>query len=121
MSSLEDLTARLQAASIAPLTLKHDAADSPAAWKDALKSTPGAPAAYELTKVLVYKPKTAKTAVPVPVVAIAGESTELNSSSLGKKLNLKELRLASEDLLKEFFSTDKNSGMFSLWTSGTVC
>ncbi|KAF8189290.1 hypothetical protein BJ912DRAFT_1105357 [Pholiota molesta] len=58
---------------------------------------------------VVYKPKTAKTATPVPVVVIAREETETNSAAIGKKLNLKELRLASEDLLKEFFSLNKDS------------
>jgi prolyl-tRNA synthetase len=61
--------------------------------------------------VLVFKPKTAKTSTPVPVVVIARDETETSSGALGKKLNLKELRLASEDLLKEFFSLDKNSCM----------
>ncbi|KAG2089448.1 uncharacterized protein F5147DRAFT_658399 [Suillus discolor] len=44
-----------------------------------------------------------------PVVVITCEETETSSSALGKKLNLKELRLASEDLLADFFMLDKNS------------
>ncbi|KAG5219842.1 prolyl-tRNA synthetase [Salix suchowensis] len=67
------------------------------------------PKSFELIKTLVFKPKTAKSATPVPVVVVAREETETNSGSLGKKLNLKELRLANEDLLKDFFSLDKNS------------
>jgi prolyl-tRNA synthetase len=62
-----------------------------------------------LIKTLVYKPKTAKTAAPTPVVVIAREQTETNSGAIGKKLNLKDLRVASEDLLTQFFSLDKNS------------
>ncbi|KAK7472306.1 hypothetical protein VKT23_000426 [Stygiomarasmius scandens] len=101
--------------SLASLSLKptaqvsHAATTSPAAWKDALASTQGVPASFELIKTLVYKPKTAKTATPVPVVVIARDSTSASSGAIGKKLNLKELRLASEDLLKEFFALDKDS------------
>ena len=62
-----------------------------------------------MLKVLVFKPKTAKSATPVPVVVIARDDTETSSSLLGKKLSLKELRLASEDLLSEFFSLNKDS------------
>ncbi|KAJ7444087.1 hypothetical protein B0H11DRAFT_2291350 [Mycena galericulata] len=53
---------------------------------------------------------TAKTATPVLVVVIARDETETSSAAIGKKLNLKELRLASEDLLSEFFCfpLDKN-------------
>ena len=57
----------------------------------------------------MFKPKTAKGATVIPVVVFAREETDTNSAALGKKLNLKELRLASEDLLKEFFGVDKDS------------
>ena len=52
----------------------HAAAPTPAAWKTALASASGAPAAYAVTKTLVFKPKTAKGAVPVPVVVVAAGS-----------------------------------------------
>ena len=45
----------------------------------------------------------------MPVVVIAQEETETSSAALGKKLNLKELRLANAELLKEFFGVDKDS------------
>ncbi|KIJ38995.1 hypothetical protein M422DRAFT_60741 [Sphaerobolus stellatus SS14] len=101
----------LSAASIVPKALvSHQSQDSPQAWSEALQSAnPAAPAKYNLTKVLVYKPKTAKNAVPVPVVVVAADNAEVNSGALAKKLKLKELRLASEDLLKEFFGLDKDS------------
>lgn len=67
------------------------------------------PKEFELIKTLVYKPKTAKTATPIPVVVIARDATETNSGAIGKKLNLKELRLAAGDLLTEFFALDKDS------------
>jgi prolyl-tRNA synthetase len=105
-----DLTAKLEALSIKPTaTVKHAETTSPATWKEAVVASGSAPASFELVKTLVYKPKTAKSATPVPVVVIAREETETNSSAIGKALNLKELRLASEDLLTEFFSLDKNS------------
>ncbi|KAF8920030.1 hypothetical protein CPB85DRAFT_1429496 [Mucidula mucida] len=105
---MESVTKALSALSLKPSTVEHAATDSPAAWRAAL-ATASAPEPYQLIKTLVYKPKTAKTAVPVPVVVIAPDSVNPNSGAIGKKLNLKELRLASEDLLKEFFSLDKDS------------
>ncbi|KAJ3504831.1 hypothetical protein NLJ89_g7735 [Agrocybe chaxingu] len=105
-----DLVQSLEKVSIKPsATIIHAETSSPARWKDALTASGSAPASFELIKTFIYKPKTAKTATPVPVVVIAREETETNSGAIGKKLNLKELRLASEDLLTEFFSLDKNS------------
>ena len=106
--TMDSVTQALSALSLKPSTVDHAATDSPAAWKAALATT-SAPESYQLLKTLVYKPKTAKTAVPIPVVVIAPETSNPNSGAIGKKLNLKELRLASEDLLKEFFSLDKDS------------
>ncbi|KAI9460817.1 hypothetical protein HD554DRAFT_2206822 [Boletus coccyginus] len=110
MSSTDPSTASLASLSITPAaTVIHAETNSPASWRDALLANPSVPESFELIKTLVYKPKTAKTATPVPVVVIARDETETSSSALGKKLNLKELRLASEDLLAEFFGLDKNS------------
>jgi prolyl-tRNA synthetase len=89
--------------------VSHIETTSQSSWREALTVTPSAPKSFELIKTLVFKPKTAKTAAVVPVVLIARDETETTSGALGKKLNLKELRLANEDLLKEFFSLDKNS------------
>ena len=71
-----------------------------------------APKAFELINTLVYKPKTAKTATPVPLVVIARENTDVIYGAVGKKLGLKDLRWASDDLLNEFLSLGKNSRMF---------
>lgn len=110
MSSLDQVTQALAALSIKPTaTISHTATNSPASWKDALTADTSSPKSFELIKTIVYKPKTAKNATPVPVVVIAREETETASGALGKKLNLKELRLASEDLLSEFFALNKNS------------
>jgi prolyl-tRNA synthetase len=106
---MDSVTQSLAALSLKPTaTVSHAATDSPAAWRSALATT-SISEPYELIKTLVYKPKTAKTAVPVPVVVIAPESVNPSAAAIGKKLNLKELRLASEDLLKEFFALDKDS------------
>ncbi|KAG6864262.1 hypothetical protein C0991_011003 [Blastosporella zonata] len=110
MASLDYITTSLAALSIKPTSsITHNLTRSPAEWKDALIAHQSAPKDFELLKTLVYKPKTAKTATPVPVVVIARDTTETTSSAIGKALNLKELRLASADLLTEFFSLDKDS------------
>ncbi|KAM6492523.1 prolyl-tRNA synthetase [Amanita muscaria] len=72
-------------------TISHNDTNSPADWKDAILASSSAPASFSLLKTLVYKPKTAKTATPAPLVVVAHEDTETSSSALGKKLNLKEL------------------------------
>lgn len=114
MSALDSITQALAALSITPSgTIEHASATSAALWKEALQAAPKTPKEFELLKVLVFKPKTAKNATPVPVVVVARDETETSSSLLGKKLNLKDLRLASEDLLSEFFSLDKDSCTFS--------
>jgi prolyl-tRNA synthetase len=113
MSGIDGITKSLAALSVKPAgVVDHGSTDSPAAWKEALEAHSSTPKPYELLKTVVYKPKTAKTATPVPVVVIAREESEVTSTFVGKTLNLKELRLASEDLLTEFFSLDKNSRAF---------
>ena len=54
---------------------------------------------------LLFKPKTAKTATPTPVLVLSLDSSDYSSSALGKVLNLKELRLASDDLLQSTLGT----------------
>ncbi|OBZ77731.1 putative proline--tRNA ligase C19C7.06 [Grifola frondosa] len=110
MTSLESVTQSLAGLSINPVAaIAHSATNSPATWREALEATSSTPKSFELIKILVYKPKTAKTATPVPLVVITREATDVPSGVLGKTLGLKDLRLASEDLLQEFFSLDKNS------------
>ncbi len=105
-----DFVSRFSQLSIKPhVSVSHASASSPAAWREALATSPNVPKDYQLTKVLVFKPKTAKAATPVPVVVIARDETETTSNSLAKKLNLKELRLASADLLAMTFGCDKDS------------
>ena len=104
-------SARLTKLSVTPHSIvSHAASNSPATWRSSLSSAnPSAPQSYELIKTLVFKPKTAKNATPVPLVVVLRDETDVNSAALGRKLKLKELRLASEDLLKEVFALDKDS------------
>ncbi|RCI03058.1 hypothetical protein CU098_001028, partial [Rhizopus stolonifer] len=88
-------------------TVSHDAVSDNKAWAEALTNTKDV--TFEITKTLILKPKTAKTAAPTPVVVIALDSTETNATALGKKLSLKDCRFANEDLLKETFQADKAS------------
>ncbi|OCH93964.1 prolyl-tRNA synthetase [Obba rivulosa] len=105
MSSLDNVLGSIKPVAI----VSHEATNSPAAWREAVEADPATPKPFELIKVLVYKPKTAKSATPQPLVIIAREGTEINANLVAKKLGVKEVRLASEDLLTEFFSLDKNS------------
>jgi prolyl-tRNA synthetase len=108
---VQEVITRLSKLSIKPhAVVSHTATSSPATWREALQNAKDVPTKYELTKTLVFKPKTAKGAAPIPVVVIAREETETSSAALGKKLNLKDLRLASEDILTTFFGVDKDSG-----------
>ncbi|OVF07406.1 putative proline--tRNA ligase [Clavispora lusitaniae] len=57
------------------------------------------------TKTLIFKPKTAKSATPVPVVVFALHSTATPSGIIAKAAGVKEPRLAKDDLIQEFFAT----------------
>lgn len=57
------------------------------------------------TKTLVFKPKTAKTATPIPIVVLALASTDIPSKVVASVAGVKEPRLARDDLIQEFFST----------------
>lgn len=57
------------------------------------------------TKTLVFKPKTAKTATPVPIVVFALQTTQTPGPIIAKTANVKEPRLARDDLVQEFFAT----------------
>ncbi|TFK19812.1 proline-tRNA ligase [Coprinopsis marcescibilis] len=106
----DNLAKALAALNVAsPVVIAHSAATSPAQWKEAIIAHPDAPKQFELIKTLVYKPKTAKSATPVPVVVVAREETETNSGAIGKQLSLKELRLAAPELIADFFALDKDS------------
>jgi prolyl-tRNA synthetase len=54
-------------------------------------------------KSLVFKPKTAKTATPVPVIVVALQTTQTPSGVIAKSVDAKDPRLAKNDLTNEFF------------------
>ncbi|ANB10953.1 proline--tRNA ligase [Sugiyamaella lignohabitans] len=90
------------------LSLTHEAPANNEEWASILAKSDVAKFAgpYELTKVLVFKPKTAKTATPVPVVVVALNSTQTASNIVAKAAGVKEPRLANKDLINEFFGTE---------------
>ncbi|KAI7849312.1 hypothetical protein BDC45DRAFT_574028 [Circinella umbellata] len=105
MSTVLESLAKL---SISPKSVSHEATVDNKAWSDALAAA-DLGFDYKVTKCLILKPKTAKTATPTPVVVIALDSTETNVTALGKKLSLKECRFANEDLLKGTFGVAKDA------------
>lgn len=64
------------------------------------------------TKSVVFKPKTPKTATPVPIVVFRLDLTQSPGSVIAAAANAKEPRIANDDLLQEFFGTTKEE--FSL-------
>lgn len=107
MATFEAVLESLSKLSITPKSVSHEAVSDNKAWTEALKNTNDV--TFEITKTLILKPKTAKTAPTTPVVVVALDSTETNATALGKKLSLKDCRFANEDLLKETFQVSKES------------
>jgi prolyl-tRNA synthetase len=107
MTTIEDILAHLATLSISPSSTSHTAVNAGAAWKEELsKNNIDA----HVTKTLVFKPKTAKSAVATPVVVIALEETTVPLGPLAKKINVKEMRMATPELLQEVFSVEKDNG-----------
>ncbi|KAK9716723.1 hypothetical protein K7432_006712 [Basidiobolus ranarum] len=111
MATFESVIERFTALSISPKVVEHAPVKNNAEWTDALGQCDQAslPSSFVLTKTLVLKPKTAKNAPVTPVMVVALESTETNMTALGKKLGLKDLRFANEDLLTNFFGIAKEA------------
>ncbi|CAI5760444.1 unnamed protein product [Candida verbasci] len=57
------------------------------------------------TKTLIFKPKTGKTATPIPILLFALHQTSTPSNLIAKIANVKEPRLAKDDLIQDFFKT----------------
>lgn len=91
-----------------PTVVSHSSAPTPAEWSAALKETSGVPASFELLKTLVFKPKTAKSDTPVPVVVVTNDATQTNTAALGAHLKLKELRMAVPELLQATLHATKD-------------
>lgn len=58
------------------------------------------------SKTLIFKPKTAKTATPVPVVVIALQDTQTPAALVALSAQVKEPRLANSDLVQLFFKVE---------------
>lgn len=63
-------------------------------------------AATTAVKSLVFKPKTAKTATPVPIVVVALQTTATPGPSIASETGLKDPRLARDELFVSFFKHD---------------
>lgn len=107
MANLSDVQAKLASLAISghDQILTHATSTSQDEYKTAVASASSSAAHI---KTLVFKPKTAKTAKPVPVIIIAKDETETNTAALSKKLDIKDMRLAAADLLQECFSATKD-------------
>ncbi|KAI9599562.1 hypothetical protein BDF19DRAFT_410207 [Syncephalis fuscata] len=106
MATLEAIQAHLAALSISASATSHAAVAGGAAWQEELTKTS---VDAHVTKTLVFKPKTAKTAVATPVVVLALEETTVPLGALAKKINVKEMRMAAADLLQEAFAVEKDN------------
>lgn len=65
-----------------------------------------APADAVTVKSLVFKPKTPKSAVPVPIVVVALHTTTTPSPLIAQVASAKDPRLARDDLVKDIFKCD---------------
>ncbi|KAH3666409.1 hypothetical protein WICMUC_005677 [Wickerhamomyces mucosus] len=63
-------------------------------------------------KTLVFKPKTAKTATPIPIIVLALQSTSTPSGLIASSANVKDPRLAKDDLVEQFFQTSTKKFSF---------
>ncbi|KAI8374687.1 uncharacterized protein BYT42DRAFT_577281 [Radiomyces spectabilis] len=108
MASCDAVLETLSKLSLSPKTVSHESVPDNKAWSTVL-STAANDLTFQLTKTLILKPKTAKTAAPTPVVVIALDATETNATALGKHLGLKECRFANEDLLQGTFGVTKEA------------
>ncbi|ORX52757.1 prolyl-tRNA synthetase [Hesseltinella vesiculosa] len=103
MSSYDNVLESLKKLSIEPNTVSHDAVADNKDWSAIMQPS------GQVTKTLIFKPKTAKSAAPTPVVVIALEATETNAAALSRHLGLKDCRFANEDLLQSTFATTKDA------------
>ncbi|KAA8908304.1 hypothetical protein TRICI_004790 [Trichomonascus ciferrii] len=101
------------AGEISQLSISHQKVENNEQWEEVLKShDPGFD--YSLTKVLVFKPKTPKSQTPVPLVLVSLNSTKAPSGVLAKAAGVKEPRLASPELVAEFFGGAATSDICAL-------
>jgi prolyl-tRNA synthetase len=90
---------------VAALAITHDSPANNDEWA-AILTRSNVDGPYNLTKVLVFKPKAAKSQTSVPVVVVALNSTATPSSVVAKSVAAKDTRLASKDLVLELFGVE---------------
>lgn len=109
--NMEAISSALSALSIqTEKAVKHAAATSPESWRSAVADVASSLGltSQNFTKTVVFKPKTAKTAAPTPVVLIAKDDSEYNTGAIAKHIGQKEMRLAAPEVLKEFLNATKD-------------
>lgn len=107
----------LKSLSIQSDIITHDPVSNNDIWASVLKDLK-TPDAYELTKTLVFKPKTAKSQPSTLIILLALNSTPTSSAAAGKAVSAKDLRLASPELVAETFGHEvlrpENVSVFSI-------
>lgn len=106
--TIRDALATLSIGTAEPDAVSHAKVESQADWHAALAAG-SAPKGFRLLKTLVFKPKTAKSETPVPLVVITDDATQTNTAALGAALKVKDLRLAAPELLQAVFGASKDT------------
>lgn len=98
-----DILARLDALKINhEMIVEHPHSESVEEWNGHLSQNNELKGKeFALSKTLLFKPKQPKSATPTPVLIVAKNTTPTNSSAIGKLLNMKDLRLAADELVKD--------------------
>jgi len=106
MSDFATVCQLLESLSLDPPTHQHSSVANNAAWAESLAEDPSSlPSKYQLTKTLVFKPKSPKSVQEVTlIVVVALDASKIDMTGLAKSNGFKEMRMANEDLLKQSFS-----------------
>ncbi|KAJ1723192.1 hypothetical protein LPJ53_002454 [Coemansia erecta] len=109
MADVNALVSKLSSLGFNDPPVEHAAAENVQQWADILTGAAGLPPNYVLTKSLIFKPKQPKSESIAPVVVIAANESETSPKAIGAELKLKDLRFASDEVLKDIFQTAKGS------------
>ncbi|KAJ2389405.1 hypothetical protein GGI05_003511, partial [Coemansia sp. RSA 2603] len=109
MADVNALVSKLSSLGFNEPPVEHAAAENVQQWAELLKGAAGLPSHYVLTKSLIFKPKQPKSESIAPVMVIAANETETSPKAIGAELKLKDLRFASDEVLKDIFQTAKGS------------
>ncbi|KAJ1735163.1 hypothetical protein LPJ61_000691 [Coemansia biformis] len=109
MADTNALVAKLEALGLGEKPVEHAAVENVEQWAEALAGASGVPAAYTLTKTLIFKPKQPKSEPVAPVLVVIKDDTVADAKAIGRELGFKELRLAGEEILADVFQTSRGS------------